>query len=246
MKKLSKIFDNCKSIVYDTNFTVAKKWKKQDKKRVLIGMIPNFFPREIIHAANGLAVGIVGDEFKLPPDKKIDLSLSQPCSMFSGILDLVKKGKLNGFDGFLLPSRCDTIQALNDLNKLSDKCKFVKYINFPQYFHTVIGDILNQYFVQGVLDEIYKINGVKVKTKSIHDSISLYKNNLKLTEKLYSLSLKYPKKITQKDLYITVFCGLMIPIEEHNAILSDVIDILTKGSNDMDDFVYKVQSGTYC
>ena len=246
MKKLSKIFDYCNKVIFDDNFTVAKKWKEKDKQRVLIGMIPNFFPREIIHAANGLAIGIVGNEFKLPDSNKSDISKIQSCSMFSGVLDLVNKSKLDGFDGFLLPSRCDTLQALEEINKISYKCKFVKFINFPQYFHTLIGDILNQYFVQQVRDEVYKINGIKVTTKSLNNSINLYKNNLKLTEKLYSLSLKYPKKISQENLYLVVFSGIVIPIEEHNAILSKAIKVLGKNTGEKGDYVYKVHTGAYC
>ena len=246
MNTLNEIFQNCRNIVFDINYTAAKKWKQQDSKRVLVGIIPNFFPREIIHAANGLAVGIVGDEFKVPQNTKNNLSSYQACGMYSGILDLVKNDKIDGFDGFLLPSRCDTLEAINDINKISDKCKFVKYINFPQYFHTVIGDILNQHFVQGILDEIFKINGVKVNTESLNYSIGLYKNNLKLTEKIYSLSMKFPEKITQDELYITVFSCLFMPIEEHNAILNSVIEILMEGMIERDDNAFKVYLGAYC
>lgn len=246
MSRLNEIFQTCRNIVFDVNYTSAKKWKEQDSKRVLVGMIPNFFPREIIHAANGLAIGIVGDEYKILQNTKPSQDANQSCSLFSGIIDLVNKDKLDGFDGFLLPSRCDTLEAIGEINKISDKCKFVKFINFPQYFHTVIGDILNQHFVQGILDEIFKINGVKVNTESLNYSIGLYKTNLKLTEKIYSLSMKFPEKLTQDELYITVFSGLVMPIEEHNAILNSVIDILMEGMIERDDNAFKVYLGAYC
>jgi benzoyl-CoA reductase subunit C len=246
MKTLAEIFSYCRETVFDDHFTTAKKWKEKDSKRVLIGIIPNFFPREIIHAANGLAVGIVGEEFKMPQTTKPELSSHQTCGIYSGILELSQKGRLEGFDGFLLPTQCDTLKMLDEINKIAASCKFVKYINFPQYFQTVIGDILNQYFVQGVLDEIYKINGVKVNSDLLNNSISLYKNNLRLTEKLFSLSKKSPENITQEDLYITVFSGLVMPIEVHNTILSSAIEILTVGLIDKDDYLYNVYSGAYC
>ncbi|MFA6571201.1 MAG: 2-hydroxyacyl-CoA dehydratase family protein [Bacteroidota bacterium] len=246
MKTLSEIHNYCKNTVLDNNFTAAKKWKEQASNRVLIGMIPNFFPREIIHAANGLAVGIVGEEFKMPQNTKPDMSSHQACSMFSGILELVNNGNLEGFDGFLLPSQCHTLQVLEEISKISDKCKFIKYINFPQYFHTIIGDILNHYFVQDILDEIYKINGVKVDSELLGNSISLYKNNLKLTEKLFSLSKKFPENFSQEELYTTVFSGLVLPIEEHNLILKDAVEILMEGSFEKDDYIFTAYKGTYC
>ncbi len=60
MKNLSSIINKCKDLSFDLNFTKAKEWKSENDKRVIIGYMPIYVPREIIHAANGLPVGILG------------------------------------------------------------------------------------------------------------------------------------------------------------------------------------------
>jgi benzoyl-CoA reductase subunit C len=60
LESLIEIIGKCNELAFDLNFTRAKEWKKQDSSRVLVGHMPIYFPREIIHATNGLAVGILG------------------------------------------------------------------------------------------------------------------------------------------------------------------------------------------
>ncbi len=246
MGTISELFQECKNIVFDTDYSFARQWKKEDSKRVLIGMIPNYFPREIIHAANGLAIGIVGSEFKNPEQINQDKSHYESCSILSGVIELVRNGQLDGFDGFLLPSQCTPIKEMDEIDEINKKCTFVKYINFPQYFHTIIGDIINHYFVQDVLDEIYKINGIKVNSEMLNNSIQLYKNNLKLTERIYSLQKKYPEKISQEELYYTVLSGLQMPIEKHSEILNQIIGLLLKDSQEKEDDIFDAFSGAFC
>ena len=58
--RLTSLLEECKSLAFDLNFTYAKQWKAKSKYRLLVGYLPIYVPREIIHAANGMAVGIMG------------------------------------------------------------------------------------------------------------------------------------------------------------------------------------------
>ncbi len=60
MRPLNDILKECEELSFDLNFAHAKKWKKESKDRILVGFLPIYIPREIIHAANGLPVGIMG------------------------------------------------------------------------------------------------------------------------------------------------------------------------------------------
>ncbi|OGU12714.1 MAG: hypothetical protein A2X61_09980 [Ignavibacteria bacterium GWB2_35_12] len=243
MKDLSDIFKECKRIVFEDNYTFAKKWKSEATNRVLIGIIPNYFPREIIHAANGLAVGIIGKGLKYPTAKERKESASSSCSMLEGLFEVVQNKKYKDFDGFILPSQCHTLTSNKEIKKINKKGKFIKYINFPQYFQTIIGDVLNHYLVLDVLKEIKKINHIDVTAQALSNSIQLFKDNLKLTEKISSLREK--NNISQNDLYYTVLAGLLIPIEEHNEILRNIIELLDD-TEVVDDKLFKVYAGAYC
>jgi benzoyl-CoA reductase subunit C len=60
MKNLNELIEECKLHAFDLNFTRAKQWKEQEAGRVLVGYMPIYFPREILHAAGALPVGIFG------------------------------------------------------------------------------------------------------------------------------------------------------------------------------------------
>ena len=245
MKTLSEIFEECKSIVFGDCYSYAKQWKTDAPNRVLIGIIPNYFPREIIHAANGFAVGIIGESLKYIVTKEGKDSGKLQCSMLEGVFEMVQNGRYEDFDGFILPSQCHTLTTFDEIIKINKHGKFIKYINFPQYFQTIIGDILNHYFVLDVLQEIYKINRIEVSTQAMNYSIQLYKDNLKLTEKIYALRTKNKYNISQGELYYTVLAGLLLPIESHNEILTNIIDLLD-GSEESDDRIFKIYTGAYC
>ncbi|MDQ1265002.1 MAG: benzoyl-CoA reductase subunit, partial [Bacteroidota bacterium] len=156
--------------------------------------------------------------------------------MLNGINELALNENLNIFDGFIFPSLCEIIQNTT-IAKISEKSKFIKYLDFPQYYHTVIGDIMNQNAVNDILKEMYRINKVKVNSDRLRASIQLYKRNLKLTELIYNLQKTYPERITFEDLYYLVYSGFVIPIEEHNAILENVLHLIQDDkSEEPDDF----------
>ena len=60
MNTLKEIIEYCKVQSFDLDFSRAKEWKEEKEGRVLVGYMPIYFPREIIHAAGGMAVGIFG------------------------------------------------------------------------------------------------------------------------------------------------------------------------------------------
>jgi len=60
MRKLNELIKECKEHAFDLNFTRAKNWKEEKEGRVLVGYMPIYFPREIIHAAGAMPVGIFG------------------------------------------------------------------------------------------------------------------------------------------------------------------------------------------
>ena len=40
----------CKELAFDLDFKYAKSWKSEQADRVLVGYMPIYFPREIVHA----------------------------------------------------------------------------------------------------------------------------------------------------------------------------------------------------
>ncbi len=246
MAALNKIINECKSLAFDLGFTEAKKWRSEDKSRILVGYLPIYFPREIVHAAGGLAVGIMGTGDRKQVIKGDAYFQSYICRMPRGIIEMALDHNLDDFDGFVFPSICDVIRNLSGMFKILDKGTFVKYLDFPQNFQSHIGGTFYQKEMQHVLDMIHKINGITVTTEKLNHSISLYNKNRQLLEHIYDVRQEYPWRLSIEDVYHIIRAGQVIPVEKHNELLEVICKEIDKDIGKPEDRVRVVVSGSFC
>ena len=54
------IVARCEDLYQDLDFTAARDWKAAEPGRHVVGYLPIYVPREIIHAAGMLPLGVLG------------------------------------------------------------------------------------------------------------------------------------------------------------------------------------------
>ena len=57
---VAKIIERCQALYEDLDFEAVKHWKAAAPGRKAIGYMPLYVPREIVHAAGMLPVGVLG------------------------------------------------------------------------------------------------------------------------------------------------------------------------------------------
>ncbi len=144
MKNLNTVIDECKKYAFDLNFTRAKEWKAEKEGRVLVGYMPIYFPREIIHAAGAMPVGIFGGGDNKQIIKGDAYYQSYICHIPRSIIEIALDKHMDHIDGFIFPSICDVIRNLSGIFKQQKLGKFVKYMDFPQNFLPEIGGVFYQ------------------------------------------------------------------------------------------------------
>jgi len=246
LEPLKDILVKCEEISFDLNFTKAKEWKSQDDKRVIVGNMPIYFPHEIVHAANGLPVGILGGGDKKQIIRGDAYYQSYICHMPRSIMELALDKHFEGFDGFIFPSICDVIRNLSGMFRLIGEGKFVKYLDYPQNFKSHIGGEFYEKELQHVLNEIYKINHIKVTPERLNNSIRLFNKNRRLINKIYDIRQEYPWRLSAADVYHVVRAGYMIPVEDHNQILENVISYIIEDIGDTLDKIKVMVIGAFC
>ncbi len=242
----AKIIDRCKELAFDLNFNRAKAWKSEDKNRVLIGYLPVYFPREIVHASNGLAVGIFGAGDKKQIIKGDAYYQSYICRLPRGVIELALDGHFKGFDGFAFPAICDVIRNLSGMFQLLKVGTFVHYLDFPQNFDPQIGGSFYKTEINSILNNIKKINHIEVTTTQLNNAIKLYNKNRKLVENIYNIRRDFPWRLSAEDFYYIIRTGTVIPVEEHNEILEEVYDFIQEDSVKPMDKIKVVVSGAFC
>jgi benzoyl-CoA reductase subunit C len=246
MKSLETILNECELLAFDLNFSRAKEWKSAEKNRILVGYLPIYVPREIIYAAQGLPVGIMGAGDRKQIIKGDAYYQSYICHLPRGIIEMALDTNLQEFDGFLFPAICDCVRNLSGMFKLSQKGKFQRYFDYPQNFDPFIGGVFYEQEMEKVMGDMYAINKVKVTDDALYQAIELYNINRSLIEEIYDIRQQYPWRLSAVDTYHILRAGITIPVEEHNEILKQVVEHISKERGEPMDNIRVVVSGSFC
>ncbi|MBM3416984.1 MAG: benzoyl-CoA reductase subunit C [Bacteroidetes bacterium] len=246
MKQFNELLASCNETAFDLRFTKAKNWKLAEKNRLLVGFLPIYFPREIVCAVNGLAVGIMGAGDRKQIIKGDAFYQSYICHLPRGIIEMALDDNLNHFDGFVFPAICDCVRNLSGMFKILKKGKFQRYFDYPQNFDPSIGGIFYRTEMERMVNDMFNINGVKVTVEGLNKAIKLYNRNRKLIETIYDLRQEFPWRLSAVETYYILRAGLAIPVEEHNKVLEDVIEEISNERGEPMDNIRVVVSGSFC
>ncbi len=128
------IVERCQTLFEDLHFNAVKEWKAAAPGRKAIGYMPIYVPREIVHAAGMLPVGIFGGGDQLEVIQGDAYYQSYICRIPRSTLELGLTGRLDCLDGMLFPSICDVIRNLSGMWQILFKDKYVKYFDLPQNY----------------------------------------------------------------------------------------------------------------
>src|SRR3974390_1025217 len=118
----------------DLSFTSARQWKAAEPGRKVVGYMPIYVPREIIHAAGMLPLGIVGGGDQLEVIHGDAYYQSYICRIPRSTIELGVSGRLDFVDGMLFPSICDVIRNLSGMGKMMFPGDYVRYFDVPQNY----------------------------------------------------------------------------------------------------------------
>ncbi|MCF8473840.1 MAG: benzoyl-CoA reductase subunit C [Emcibacter sp.] len=246
MATREEIVDRCQELYDDLNFTSARAWKDAEAGRHVIGFMPMYVPREIIHAAGMLPLGILGGGDQLEVIQGDAYYQSYICRIPRSTIELLLTERLNFVDGMLFPSICDVIRNLSGMWKLLRPDVYAHYFDVPQNY---LRDVGGEFYIHelNVLKEgLEKISGRKVTDEALKNSITLYNENRKLTRELYKFRAEKPWLAPSSEIYLINRAGMLIPVEDHNVLIRDYINAAREEDRPKRDNSRVVLSGSFC
>lgn len=245
-QRLTSLLEECKSLAFDLNFSYAKEWKAKSKYRLLVGYLPIYVPREIMHAANALPVGIIGVGDRKQIIKGDAYYQSYICHLPRGVIEMALDTNLDNFDGFLFPSICDCVRNLSGMFKLAKKGKFTRYFDYPQNFDKHIGGTFYRELMDTIINDMFQLNDMKITAQHLNDSIALYNRNRQLIEAIYDIRQEYPWRLSAVDMYHIIRAGMVINVEKHNEMLEEILGVVSEDFGEPLDNIRVVISGSFC
>ena len=230
----------------DLSFTAAREWKAAALGRKVVGYMPIYVPREIIHAANMLPLGIVGGGDQLEVIHGDAYYQSYICRIPRSTIELGVSGRLDFVDGMLFPSICDVIRNLSGMWKIMFPNVYVRYFDVPQNYRDEIG---GTYYINELAElrhDLGELRGAPITDAELGRSIGVYNENRRLVRELYAFRAERPWQAAAAEVYLVLRAGLVLPVEEHSCMLRDYLAAARSEDRPQRDNCRIVLTGMFC
>ena len=240
------IIERCEALFTDLEFTAAREWKEADPGRKVIGYMPVYVPREIIHAGGMLPLGILGGGDGLEVIHGDAYYQSYICRIPRSTIELAITKRLDFVDGMLFPSICDVIRNLSGMWKLIRPDVYVRYFDVPQNFRDDLGGEYYMSELRQLTRGLEEVCARKITDGDIRRSIAVYNENRRLVGLVYGLRAETPWKAPASEVYLLLRAGMLLPVEEHSQLLQDYLAAAEAEDRPMRDNCRVVLQGAFC
>ena len=240
------IVERCQALFDDLDFNAVKQWKEAAPGRKAIGYMPVYVPRELIHAAGMLPVGILGGGDALEVIQGDAYYQSYICRIPRSTIELGLTGRLNCMDGMLFPSICDVIRNLSGMWQILFKDKYVRYIDVPQNYIDSIGGNFYIQEMQILREDLGRLRGQPVTDEELNASIRVYNDNRAAVAELYAYRASKPWQAPTSEVYLLLRAGMVLPPEEHTVLVRDYIKATDAVPRAKRDNARVVINGSFC
>ncbi|HKI63472.1 MAG TPA: benzoyl-CoA reductase subunit C [Burkholderiales bacterium] len=240
------IVGRCEALFEDLHFNAVKQWKAAAPERKAIGYMPIYVPREIVHAAGMLPVGIFGGGDQMEVIQGDAYYQSYICRIPRSTLELGLTGRLDCLDGMLFPSICDVIRNLSGMWQILFKDKYVKYFDVPQNYDDSIGGEFYIREMQVMREDLGKLRGKPISDDELRASIAVYNENRRALRDLYAYRAEKPWQAPTSEVYLVLRAGCVLPPEEHTKLVREYIAAADTEKRALRDNARVVLTGAFC
>jgi benzoyl-CoA reductase subunit C len=244
--KVMQIVQRCEALFDDLHFNAVKDWKAAAPGRKAIGYMPVYVPRELIHAAGMLPVGILGGGDSLEVIQGDAYYQSYICRIPRSTIELGLTGRLDCLDGMLFPSICDVIRNLSGMWKMLFKDKYVRYLDVPQNYQDEVGGTFYMQEMQILREDLAELAGRPITDADLNASIRVYNDNRAAMRELYAYRAAKPWQAPTSEVYLVQRAGMVLPVEEHTVLVREYIRAAELLQRPKRDNARVVINGSFC
>src|ERR1039457_6687513 len=227
---LAKLVSNAKELSEDLDLKFVQSWKAAVPGRKAIGHMPIYVPREIIHAAGMLPVGIVGGGDRLEIIRGDAFFQSYICHIPRSTIELALSGRLDALEGMLFPSICDVIRNLSGMWTMLFPDRYVRYVDVPQNYDPNVGGEFWRRELTAIREDMARLPGGPIADQNLRNSIRIYNHNRRAIRDLYQARSEAPWLYPIAQVYAVLRAGSVLPPEEHTTMVRRYLELASQGS----------------
>lgn len=243
---MENLVERCTDLIQDIGFAQVRDWKSKHPGRAAIAYFPVYVPVEIIHAAGMLPVCLSGAGDRLDVQYADARFGSFICSIVKTTTEMALTGHLEPFDAFLFSSICDSARNLCFVLKRNFPQTYYDFVHLPQNPSSKATAEFLSLEYRRIIAHLESLGGATIRDEDIRASILLYNRSRALIHQLYQLRTRSPHLIAAWESYVLVRAGNYLPVEEHIALLEEVLAQVPNRPRKSRDSIRVVVEGSFC
>lgn len=206
---------------YSKRHELAEGWKEAGKG--IIGYFCNYTPEELIYASGMIPVRIRGTAENIAlADAHLPTFC---CSFIRSCLDQALRGRYSYLEGVVFPKTCDMTRCLPGIWKRNIKPPYFWFLPVPGKSNDNAVDFFTKELAL-FKKSLEGYTGNKIDNESLNKAIKVYNDNRSLMQEINKLALTDTPPLTSSEVYAIMLSGLVLPKDEHSAMLRKLLDNL--------------------
>jgi benzoyl-CoA reductase subunit C len=222
---LATLVGRVRELYDDLDLGAVRAWKEAGAGRHAIGYMPIYVPRELIHAAGMLPVGVLGGGDRLEIIRGDAYFQSYICHIPRSTIELALSKRLDVLDGMLFPSICDVIRNLSGMWQMLFPDRYVRYVDLPQNFDPEVGGSFWHRELKALREDLIRLGGRPADDAALRRSIAVYNENRRALRDLYRARSERPWFFPTSEVYLFLCAGAVLPPEEHTELLHRYLEL---------------------
>jgi len=242
MRKAEEIIATLARIAEDPN-AYAESWKRAHQRKV-IGTFPMNFPAELVHAAGAMPVMV--QESRAPITLGRSLIYEFYCGYTRSLTDQAATRQLDVFDAFFFVDHCVALLGAVDAMRfeLPDKPIYLAQYTASMDEAWTPAEIRKK--VEALRSELEEFCGTTISDDAVTSSIRTFNRNRQLLRRIYDLRRSGLIRITASQMQALVKSSMVMDVEEHTKILTELVEILEMERTDTPTLIQLHLSGHFC
>jgi benzoyl-CoA reductase subunit C len=221
----------------------AEDWKRRRHGKV-IGIFPMNFPAELIHASGALPVVVQENREPITAGRK--LLYEYYCAYTRSIADQAATQKFDVFDAFFFVDHCVALIGAVDAMRYELPDKPMMTAQYTASMDEAWTPPVIRKRVESLREQLEEFVEVTISMDELSKSIRLFNHNRQLLRGVYDLRRAGRTQLTSTQMQVLVKSSMVMDIEEHTAILSEVMHGLVQESATNPELVKLHLSGHFC
>jgi benzoyl-CoA reductase subunit C len=242
----SPILDRARALVDDRSMHAVKAWKAAHPGGLAIGHMPIYAPRPLFEAIGCLPVAVFGGGDSLDIIRGDSYFQSYICHIPRSTVELGLGGHLDALDGMVFPSICDVIRNLGGMWRILFPERYAAYLDLPQNFDRDVGGRFYASEMRRIARELESRGARPLDPPLLLEAIAREDRRRAVLEDLDAVRRAEPWRLRASEAYVAVRAGSVLPAEQHEALLAEIIDAVKLRNARPVDNVRVVLVGSFC